>query len=130
MGRATWALRRRAPTATTDIILTPAPLTATTGLAGFLVDYLSELGRGMAVGAVVAGATAARAGATVEATTVDAGSSAGADTRVATVAAQDFTVQRPVASTAEAGSMAAEVAASTVGAVMVAAADTGNRPRF
>jgi len=100
------------------------------GRAGLSAVYSSALalgtagdilGVGVADGAVV-GAMAVRAGATaVEATTADVGSSVGVDTRAATVAALDFTARQPVDFTV------AEVAASTVEAVMVVvAADTGN----
>jgi hypothetical protein len=95
---------------------------ATTGLAGFPADYLSALGRGMAVGVVAVGATVD------EATTVGAGLLADAGLHAVRPGASmaepavDFTVLH-----AAAASTVAAVVASTEVAVAMVAADTGNR---
>ncbi|MFZ0774510.1 MAG: hypothetical protein ACLP56_07805 [Candidatus Sulfotelmatobacter sp.] len=117
----------------------PVRLTVTTGLTGFPVEYLSALGRGMAVGAVAVGAVAvgaAAVGATAdEAITVGAGSSVGtgslADAGLLGVRLAASTVE-PAADfmAAREASMVA-VASTAVVAVTVAAvtaeAGTGNR---
>ena len=138
-----WELadHRYAPTVITDMHLTLALLTATTGLAGFLAAYLSALDPGMAGDARGAGAAGAMdtAGATVEAitavvaSTVDVGSSADVGLQVDAASpavpqaastvelAVGFTAQHKVAST-----VVAAGAASTAAVVDTVAADIGN----
>ena len=133
-----WELadHRYAPTVITDMHLTLALLTATTGLAGFLAAYLSALDPGMAGDARGAGAAGAMdtAGATVEAitavvaSTVDVGLQVDAASPAVRLAAS--TVELAVGSTARHGaaSTVVVVAAGSMAAVVdTVVADTGNR---
>jgi hypothetical protein len=131
---------QHAPTATTDMHLMPALLTATTVLAGSLAAYLSAPARGMAgdaAGAMAVGDTAGAmaavgAVATVGASTADAGSLVDGASLVAeatrVVQSAGFTVAEPftaaVVSTVAAASMAE--GAFTVAVVDMAAVDTAN----
>jgi hypothetical protein len=106
---------RYARTATTDITLTPARLTATTDLAGLRVDCLSALARGMA-GVGVGAAEAGAAEAMVVGVTVDTASSVGAVTPVDAVTAVGEVMPLGEALTVVAALHAVQVAGSTVAA--------------
>ena len=108
---------QHAPTATMDIILTPALLTATTDLAGSRAAYSSVPAHGMAGDAHGVGAEGAGAMAAVGAMVATVGAST-----VATVTMAD------VGLPADEGTRMVRLAASTV-VVDTAAADTANLGR-
>ncbi len=101
--------RQYAPTATTDIPLTPVRLTATTGLTGLSVECSWAPGRGMED---ITAAEATVLDTTVEATTAqptrDAVTAAAQVAALMPAAVVDFTVQRAVSGVA--AGMAADAA--------------------
>jgi hypothetical protein len=124
-----WASRQRALTATTDITLMRAPLTAITGLPGSQAECSSALARGITdIGAAV-GVTAttdAPAGAMVTAMWVVEAIMGALAMRDAGMRAEVSEVARSTVPQAEVFTVVAEAASTAAGDTVVAGID--NRP--